>query len=111
MDFYGDFDTFIHDIGEDRIFQMLVFKKIFTPYEQDRKFINESKYTSDSYRDIKIREIIMLPNDILLGIQELYDDYEELEEENYTIEYYKLSDIELSYNKNREKYYLGEDFK
>ena len=107
MDIYGDLETFMHDVGEDRIFQLLIYKKVYTPYEQEQKFRDESVYTDNSYQDIKIKEVIPLDGDILLGVQPLFD-YEDLDSENPRIEYHKLSDIELSYNPATEKEYLYE---
>ena len=104
MDYHGDFQTFMHDVGEDRIFQMLVFKKMFTPYEQDKKFKDETVYT-DRMQDIKIREVIQLENDIMLGVQ-IICDIDDLDEENRRLEYYLLSEIRLGYNPAVEKEYL-----
>ena len=105
MDIYGDFETFMHDVGGDRIFQMLVYKKVYTPYEQEKKFRDESVYTDDSYQDIKIKEVVPLDGDILLGVQPLFD-YDDLDCDKPRIEYYKMSDIELSYNPATEEEYL-----
>jgi hypothetical protein len=107
LDIYGDLETFMHDVGGDRIFQLLIYKKVYTPYEQEQKFRDESVYTDNSYQDIKIKEVIPLDGDILLGVQLLFD-YEDLDSENPRIEYHKLSDIELSYNPATEKEYLYE---
>lgn len=94
---YGDFETFMHDVGEDRVFRMLEYKKIFTPYEQDKKFIDQSVYTDTCYQDVTIEEWTVLEEDILLGLAYLYD-YEDFENNNPIIHYHKLSDIELTYD-------------
>ena len=107
MDIYGDFETFMHDVGGDRIFQMLIYKKIYTPYEQEQKFRDESIYTDDSYQDIKIKEVIPIEGDILLGVHCLYD-YDDFDCDKPRIEYHKMSDIELSYNPATEEDYLYE---
>ena len=104
---YGDWETFMHDVGGDRIFQMLVYKKLYTPYEQEQKFMDETVYEDDTYTDIKIRETIPIDGDILLGVQCLFDE-EDLDSKNQKIEYHKLGDIQLSYNPEREKQFFSE---
>ena len=42
-----DLETFIHDIGEDTIFRMYKYRRLFTPYEQDKKFSDESVLLCD----------------------------------------------------------------
>jgi hypothetical protein len=107
MDMYGDFETFMHDVGEDRICQMLVFKKMFTPYEQEQKFRDESVYVNDCYDDVKIREVVQLQDDLLIGVQ-FITDTDDLDDDNYRIQYYKLSDIELAYNPITESEYFDD---
>ena len=43
-DSWGDIHTWLSDVGGERVFRMWVFKKMFTPYEQDEKFSDESVY-------------------------------------------------------------------
>lgn len=91
--YYGDFETWWLDDGQDRLFRLLVYKRMFTPYEQENKFMDESEYEDTHYKFVYIREVIDLGNgDYLLGVQEKYDDaiFDGLE-------YYRLSEIRLSY--------------
>lgn len=104
---YGDWETFMHDVGEDRIFRMLQYKKIFTPAEIEHKYIDQSIYTDNTYQDVTIEEWIVLEEDILLGLAYLYD-YDDFENDNPTIHYHKLSDIELTYDPELDKEYRVE---
>ena len=77
----------------DRIYRFVVYKKLFTPYEQERKFSDESQFEDTHYRFGFIAEVIELGNgEWLLGFREVVEcnvcDY---------ISYFKLSDIQLSY--------------
>lgn len=103
---YGDFETFMHDTAGDRIFSMVEYKRMFTPYEQEKKFQDESIYMTDEYQEVVIREVIELPNgELLLGMQYLFD-YYDLEEEKPNIYYHNLKDISLSYIPMRENIYM-----
>lgn len=91
---WGDIHTWLSDVGEERVFRMWVFKKMFTPYEQDEKFSDESVYIDDTCKFVMIKEIIELPDgDLLIGFQDTDSDIEYLE-------YLKLSEIRLDYNPN-----------
>ena len=112
MDYYGDFLTFLLDNSE-RIYRFLFIKEVFTPYEMDKKFIDETIYTDISYQDGIIKEVINLENgDYLLGIQYLYD-FDDLErEDDLRIEYHLLSKTKITYDKdnhNRYRDYLNYD--
>lgn len=77
--------------NENRLFRFWVYRRIFTPYEKEEKFMDESIYEDDYCELAYIKEAIKLPdNDILLGFQNANfgKDY---------IEYYKLSEIRLAY--------------
>ena len=77
--------------SEERVFRMWVFKKMFTPYEQDEKFSDESVYVDDTCKFVMIKELIELPDgDLLIGFQDADSD-------NLYLEYYKLSEIRLDY--------------
>ena len=90
-DSWGDIHTWLSDVGEDRVFRMWVFKKMFTPYEQDEKFSDESIYVDDICKYVMIKEIIELPDgDLLIGFQDTDND-------NLYLEYFKLSEIRLDY--------------
>lgn len=76
-----------------RIYRFLVYRKLFTPYELDKKFVDESQFEDTNYRFGFIEEAIELGNgEWLLGFREVIDD----EVCNY-ITYLNLSDIRLFY--------------
>ena len=90
-DSWGDIHTWLSDVGEDRVFRLWVFKKMFTPYEQDEKFSDESVYEDDVCKYVMIKELIELPDgDLLIGFQDADSD-------NLYLEYFKLSEIRLDY--------------
>ena len=102
-DSWGDIHTWLHDVGEDRVFRLWVFKKMFTPYEQDEKFLDESVYVDDTCKFVMIKELIELPDgDLLIGFQDTDND-------NLYLEYYKLSEIRLDYCQS-DKEILEDDF-
>lgn len=101
-----DLETWLHDIGEDRIFRILEYRKPgqYTPYEMENKFVDESLYIENIYKHVIIEEVIELPDkDLLIGFKEVEDilDYNEYGEEEKeikirnAIEYLKLSEIRL----------------
>ena len=90
-DSWGDIHTWLSDVGEERVFRMWVFKKMFTPYERNKKFSDESVYVNDTCKFVMIKELIELPDgDLLIGFQDTDSD-------NLYLEYYKLSEIRLDY--------------
>ena len=102
-DSWGDIHTWLSDVGEERVFRMWVFKKMFTPYEQDEKFSDESVYVDDTCKCVMIKEMIELPDgDLLIGFQDADSD-------NLYLEYYKLSEIRLDYYPS-DKERLEDDF-
>jgi len=79
--------------NSDRIYRFVVYKKLFTPYEQEHKFMDESQFEDIHYRFAFIEEAVELGNgEWLLGFREIIDG-----EVCKYIHYYKLSDIQLSY--------------
>ena len=89
--------------SEERVFRMWVFKKMFTPYEQEEKFSDESVYEDDTCKFVMIKEMIELPDgDLLIGFQDADSD-------NLYLEYYKLSEIRLDYCQS-DKERLEDDF-
>ena len=102
-DSWGDIHTWLSDVGEERVFRMWVFKRMFTPYEQDKKFSDESVYVDDECKFVMIKELIELPDgDLLIGFQDTDSD-------NLYLEYYKLSEIRLDYCQS-DKERLEDDF-
>lgn len=103
---YNNFESFIHQ-NANRVFRYWIYKRIYTPYEQDQKFINENIYENCTCSYAYIRECIALPDgDYLIG-------FEDAETANCTgddycqyIEYCKLSEIRLSYCESDSNEYL-----
>ena len=102
-DIYGDFETFLLD-NDNRIYSYLVYKRMFTPYEQQQAFSDESQFEDEAYfTTAMIREAIPLGNgDWLLGMENLFED-ELPDDEAPLIEYFRLSEIRLMYYPNVEK--------
>lgn len=76
----------------DCVFGYQVYKRMFTPYEQDNKFIDESEFTDIHFQPARIVEGIDLSNgDFLIGFHNISDD----DEDNNDVEYYRLSEIRL----------------
>lgn len=96
-----DFGTWLHDFGYDHIFRMLEIRRPgqYTPYEIDKKFVDQSLYVDYHFRHIQIKEAIELPDrDILIGFREIYDSESfEKDWDESVIYYKKLSEIELTY--------------
>lgn len=88
-----DMETWLADYG-DRIFRFLVYKKMFTPYEQEQKFMDETQFEDTHYSLGYIEEAIDLGGDWLLGFRRVFEDESEA---SGLVEYYKLSDIQLAY--------------
>ena len=100
-----DMETFLLDFADDRVFRFWVYRRLFTPYEQQQAFIDETQF-EDSHAQLGIiKEAIDLGNgDWLLGFQIVDDDGV-----SYGgIEYYKLSEIRLSYYE-QDKYQQDEE--
>ena len=90
-----DFETWLHDY-DDRLYRYLVYKRIFTPYEQQNAFEDESEYEDTHYELCQIAEAIHLGGDWLLGLRTIGDDGEIYG----MIHYYKLSEIRLAFFEN-----------
>ena len=100
MIYSTDLETWLHNIGESKIFRILEYRKpgLFTPYEMENKFIDQPLYKDNHYEHIQIKEAILLPdNDILVGYRVVYD-FDSLNQswDESIIYYKKLSEIELS---------------
>ena len=103
-DSWGDIYTWLSDVGEDRVFRLWVFKKMFTPYEQYEKFLDESIYVDDDCKFVMIKELIELPDGDLLI------DFQEADSDNLYLEYYKLSEISLDYCQSDKESLEDENF-
>lgn len=84
-----DFETWLHDYG-DRIYRYWVYRRMFTPEEQNAKYIDQSFYECDECSFGLIKEAVELPDgDILLGIADV--------QSQECLEYYKLSELRIGY--------------
>lgn len=94
-----DFETFLHDFADNRIFRIYKYKRIYTPYEQEQKYSDETVFENGAYPTyVYIKNAIELPNgDILLRMEETIPLDEQLDDDidtsNKTYIYEKLSDI------------------
>lgn len=95
-----DMKTWIMDYANDRIYRYLVYRKMFTPYEQQKAFADETQFDDYHYSFAKIEEAIDIGNDWLIGMRTV-DPETGCEED--IIEYHKLSDIKISYFKDEER--------
>lgn len=91
-----DMETWLMD-NEGRVFRYLVYKRMFTPYEQQNAFMDESEYVDSHYSYALIEEAVDLGNDWLLGLREVEDlDGGEVNTWDF-LQYYRLSELRLSY--------------
>lgn len=86
-----DMETWLLD-NEGKIFRYVIYRRMFTPYEQEQAFTDESHYEDYHFTLGFIEEAIDLGDgEWLLGFRKIIDG-EVLEE----IEYCRLSEIRLS---------------
>lgn len=100
-----DLETWLLDFNEEKVFKIYRRKDVFTPYEQDQKFSEESIWECVS-ESARVVEAIELPNkDTLLGFRNIWyedirDDDNSLVDERLVtstfIDYYPLSEIQLT---------------
>ena len=84
----GDIWTFIHDT-DGRVFRYWVYRRMFTPLETSAKYIDESVYEDVHCKLGTIHDCVILPdNDVLIGFKDVEYD---------CVDYYKLSEIRMSY--------------
>lgn len=95
-----DMQTYIRN-NQDTIYRMWKYKRMFTPYELDKRFKDESIYEDDICTFVKIEEVISLPNDILIKFRLMFEGFiYDDEDKNFTdggcYIFERLSDIKLS---------------
>lgn len=95
-----DFDTWMLDVGFNRTFQMLEYRRPgdWTPRELENKYVDQSQYVDDRYTYIKIKEAIKLPDgDVLIGYIDITDSEwdGDFDEDKAAINYRKLSQLEI----------------
>jgi len=78
---------------KDRVYGCLVYRRLFTPYEQKQAFMDESEFTDIHFRYVRIEEAVPLGGgDWLLGLRILDEDMDDCDEE---LEFHRLSDVKL----------------
>lgn len=88
---YDDFKRFMYD-NWNTIFRYWIYRRQYTPYEQDQKFTDESVFEDIFCKQAYIRQCIFLPDDdILIGFVNV--DANSYDDKN--IQYCKLSEIRL----------------
>ena len=91
---YNSFESFVHQ-NCNKIFRYWVYRRLYTPYEMEHKFSDESVFEETICTMAHIRECIALPNgDYLLGLEnaEFISD-----DDGQYLKYCKLSEIRLEY--------------
>ena len=71
-----DFETWLLDESDTRIFRYCIYKRVYTPLEQEKKYTDESEFEDGGmYTMAKIEEAIDMGNgNWMLGMREIYED-------------------------------------
>lgn len=101
MNAYHSFAEFA-SAHEGDVFRFLVYRRMFTPYEQDEKFADESEFTDVHYTLGRIVDVIEFKDtgDCMVGFKlcgfgDTNED-DEWDDEDTIVEYHNLNDIKLS---------------
>ena len=87
MDFLEDY--------KNKVFYYAKYKKVYTPYEQEKKYSDELIY-EDCFLPVRLSNAWLINNDILLELEEMNGDgYSVPVETSGRFVYVKLSDISL----------------
>ena len=87
---YNSFGEYLKTLPPNTVFRLWQYKRMFTPYEIENKFVDDCPYTSRTGDEVCILDVITLPDgDLLLATKYAYSD-------GKNISYYKLSEISLS---------------
>lgn len=88
--------------NEDTVFSFWVYRRGYTPYEQDQKFMDESQFEDSTADTARITEIVRLGEDkYMVGLRIVY--VEDGEEEDFGMtEYYMLDEIRLAVFDNQQ---------
>lgn len=107
---YGSFFEFLEK-NKDRLFRFWVYKRIFTPLEQEQKYMDQGEFEDYHAHTGIIKEAIILPdNDLLLGFYIITDTTADEIDEYRHLQYYKLSEIRMEYRPvDMEEYYGGDE--
>lgn len=110
MDYFGDFETWLHDVAEEKTFEISIIRKIWTPEEMENKYTDEDEYKlfteyADLVEVIPLGGTLNKAKDYLLGFKVKWIHTEVVDHEyksevcyNDDIVYFKLSDIILTDN-------------
>ena len=86
---YNSFAEYLQSLPPDTVFRLWEYKRMFTPYEQEEKFSDESLYVDGECKFVHIKDVITLPDgDLLLAVSP-----ESMP--SYT-DYHKLSNISIA---------------
>ena len=110
MEFMTDWETFMLDFHDEKILRVYRHKKVFTPHEQAKQYIDER--IMDEVGDYMLNSSIELPNgELLVGMKRVYVNEEivdhqfiETLELSDRIDYFHLKDIEFSDVTNIDEY-------
>ena len=110
MEFMTDWETFMLDFSDEKILRVYRHKKVFTPHEQAKQYIDER--IMDEVGDYMLNSSIELPNgELLVGMKRVYVNEEivdhqfiETLELSDRIDYFHLKDIEFSDVTNSDEY-------
>lgn len=92
---YRQFSDFVHD-NYDKIFRYWIYRRGFTPYEQNEMFADDSMFEDSYCQTAYIRECIELPDgDILIGFLDAESAIRPVPKTD--IQYCKLSEIRLEF--------------
>ena len=107
---YGDFFSFL-ERNKDRLFRFWVYKRMFTPLEQEMMYTDQDVYEDYHAHTGIIKEaIIRTDKDLLLGFYINAGTTSEEEDPYRHLEYYKLSEIRMEYRPvDMEEYYGGDE--
>ena len=101
---YNSFGEYLKTLPPNTVFRLWQYKRMFTPYEEDNKFMDESQYVNTTADEVRILDVINLPDgDLLLATTYAYGD-------GKCINYYKLSEISLGkseHDMEEEEWALG----
>lgn len=95
-----DMSSFIYD-NQDVVFCFTRYKRIFTPYEEDKKFVDESIF-EDTIRGY-IRSAVDLGYDYLLEVEQVAIEFDGSIHELGIKEYIHLGDCKMSLYVNLEE--------
>lgn len=77
----------------DKIWRFLVYRRMFTPYEQEQKFRDDHEFTSNHYEFAKIKDVFKICDDYVI----IFNILDSEDRDSHVCEkIYRLSEIRLS---------------